>query len=166
MTKDTVYALSGREMKLLLSLVHSTNKQSKKIFDKHDNTFTNKPLRERADITHQSKSKLGRLFKKLREKGLLKKVETATGEVREMLNPSFYCCREGFEKRFMQAMYEQGSHVKACKWSALCKHEMKLIDYRNMEKTEVIDEDTGEVLMTYPSLGNWMYMKLSNGVKS
>ncbi|GAB7220428.1 MarR family transcriptional regulator [Vibrio comitans] len=151
------HTLTKKEHTLLLQLVNSTNKQSRKIFDKQDNTFTEKSFREREQILGVSKSRLQRLFDKLKKHDLLRLVDTATHERLWMLNPSFMCRNKGeFEKRFMQAMYEQQSHQKALEWTELCRSEDKLIDFSDMSPAEMIDYDTGEVVTIYNSLRDLM----------
>ncbi|WP_122081899.1 MarR family transcriptional regulator [Vibrio coralliirubri] len=151
------HTLTKKEHNLLLQLFNSPHKQSRKIFDKQDNTFTEKSFREREKITGVSKSQLQRLFDKLKKHDLLRLADTATHERLWMLNPSFMCRNKGeFEKRFMQAMYEQQSHHKALEWAELCRFEHKLIDFSDMSPVEAIDYDTGEVTTSYSSLRDLM----------
>lgn len=140
-------ALKTREYDLLLSLVSSPRKQSNKIFDKHDNCFTGKSFRELEELTGHSKSKIARLFKKLRDRKLIKEVINVQGNTVTMLSPIFLpLTKNPIDQRFKRAMYSLGSHDAANVWSRICREDYKLYDYNSFVPSDVIDFETGEVI--------------------
>ena len=136
--------LKPKQFELLVKLVHSRNKQSRKIFDKHDNCFQ-KSIREIEIITKHSKSSVGRLFHIMREKDLVRDVIDISGTKRLMLNPAFryYRNHQYFGKFYQLAMYHLGGDAKANQWSKKCREHGVLYDYKLFG--EVIDFGTGEV---------------------
>lgn len=139
--------LTKPQHQLLLGLVHSRNKQSRKVFDKKDNCFTNKSLRELEKVTPYSKSSLGRLFKKLEERDLTRTITNHKGESVTMLSPSFMPCTTHYlEKRFKLAVYTLGSYQKACDWSDACRTDSVIYDLDTFTLADVINFETGEVL--------------------
>ncbi|WP_065311698.1 hypothetical protein [Vibrio mediterranei] len=147
------YSLTKSEYQLLLRLVNSRRKQSKKVFDKHDNCFRQGTYRELAQLTDESKSKIHRLFSKLKSKGLLKTVVNVNGKPVPMLNPTFLSCKPKWQKKFMEAMYSLNSHDEAIKWARLCREDFKLYSYSEpIDACEIIDISTGEVLTGKPTV--------------
>ena len=135
--------IGKKQYSLLIKLINSRNKQSNKIFDKHDYCFQ-KSVREIAEITGDSKSTIGRLFTSLKEKGLAKVVLDNANSQRLMLNPSFInLSRKKHYKWYNSAMYHLGSDERAREYSKQCKLDGVLYDYETFG--EVIDFDTGEV---------------------
>lgn len=139
--------LTTREMNLLLALIHSPRRGANKIFDKKDNCFTNKSLRELEQLTGKSRSSLQRLFQKLESEGLTRTVINVQNEEVLMLKPSFQCFSGSkYETNFKNAMFHLGSHNNACEWAAKCREDYVLYDYTNFYPTEIIDFTTGEVI--------------------
>ncbi|MEZ9297901.1 MarR family transcriptional regulator [Vibrio splendidus] len=147
------YSLTKSEYQLLLRLVNSRRKQSKKVFDKHDNCFRQGTYRELAELTNESKSKIHRLFSKLRSRGLLKIVLNVNNKPSPMLNPTFLSCKPSWQKKFMEAMYSLNSHDEAIKWARLCREDFKLYShFEPIDMCEIIDISTGEVLTVKPQV--------------
>ncbi|MCY9853229.1 MarR family transcriptional regulator [Vibrio mediterranei] len=147
------YSLTKSEHQLLLRLVNSRRKQSKKVFDKHDNCFRQTTFRELAELTTESKSNIHRLFSKLKSIGLLETVINVNDQPVPMLNPTFLCCKPKWQKKFMEAMYSLGSHDEAIKWAKLCREDFKLYSYSEpIDICEIIDVSTGEVLTIKPKV--------------
>ncbi|MFN3015559.1 MarR family transcriptional regulator [Vibrio coralliilyticus] len=145
--KGEKYALTKPQHSLLLGLVNSRNKQSRKVFDKKDNCFTKKSIREIEEVTPYSKSSIGRLFKALRTRNLIKIVVNNNGDSVLMLSPAFMPLTTiHFEKLFKLAMYELGSFKKACEWSNACRADGVIYDFHTFTKADVIDFETGEVI--------------------
>jgi len=141
--------LPKKQHELLFRLVNSPKKQSNKIFDKQDNCFQEHSYRELEELSGESKSSIGRLFKALKDRGLIKCVIDSKGGSVLMLAP-YYSCRGGsFEKLFMQAMFALGNHELACEWSNSCRKDYVLYDYNVFSETELVDFTTGEI--TYPN---------------
>lgn len=136
--------LSEPQHQLLLSLVDSTKKQGNKIFDKKDNCFQFKNLRELETTSGKSKSALGRLFKTLEDNDLTRTVTDVFGIQRIMLSPFYLSCTHNpFELLFKKAMYAQGSHIKALAWGKDCRRDGVLYNWDNHLKE--FDEDSGEL---------------------
>ncbi|TDF37411.1 MarR family transcriptional regulator [Alteromonadaceae bacterium M269] len=136
-------SFSKREMKLLLSIVHSRSKQSRKVFDKNDCCFQ-KSIRDTAEIVGSSKSTVGRLFKKLKAEGLIRDVIDSSNIERVMLHPDFIELNKSkYEKWFLLAMYYQGSDDKAQKYALQCRADGVLYDYKTYG--EVVHLATGEI---------------------
>lgn len=136
--------LSEPQYQLLLSLVDSTRKQGNKIFDKKDNCFQFKTIRELEAISGESKSSLGRLFKALSDNDLTRKVTDVFGTQRIMLSPFYLSCTHNpFELLFKKAMYAQGSHIKALAWGKDCRRDGVLYNWDNHLKE--FDEESGEL---------------------
>jgi hypothetical protein len=136
--------LKNKEMRLLLSIVNSRTKQSRKVFDKHDYCFQGS-CRFIADVIGiKSKSTVGRLFQKLKSLDLTRDVIDGSGEQMLMLNPSFIPTnRLKYEKFFLLAMYYQGSDAKAQKYALQCRTDGVLYDYQAFG--EVVCFFTGEI---------------------
>lgn len=152
--------LKPKQFELLMKLVNSRNKQSRKIFDKHDNCFQ-KSTREIQGITGYSKSSVGRLFRTMRQQDLVRDVVDVFGVERLMLNPAFFYHRKKyFDKWYQLAMYHLGSDAKAKQWSQKCREYGVLFDYQVFG--EVIDLKTGAVSygriirkLTYGECKSW-----------
>lgn len=144
--KGEKYALTKPQHSLLLGLVNSRNKQSRKVFDKKDSCFTKKSIREIEEVTPYSKSSLGRLFKALQTRNLVKSVINQSGDSVLMLSPAFMPLTTiHFEKLFKLAMYEFGSFEKACEWSKACRADSVIYEFHTFTKADVINLETGEV---------------------
>jgi len=144
--KGEKHPLTKPQHQLLLSLVHSRNKQSRKVFDKKGNCFTNKSLREIEKVTTHSKSSLGRLFKVLNDRDLTRTVANHKGEAVTMLSPLFMpCTTHHLEKRCKLAVYALGSYKKACEWSDACRANSVIYDLDTFTLADIIDFETGEV---------------------
>ena len=135
--------LTFKEKGLLLSIVNSTTKQSRKLFDKHDYCFQ-KSIRVTSEIIGRGKSTVGRLFQKLKSLDLTRDVIDGSGEQMLMLNPNFIPTnRLKYEKFFLLAMYYQGSDAKAQKYALQCRTDCVLYDYQTFG--EVVCLSTGEI---------------------
>lgn len=135
--------LTKREMSLLLSIVHSKTKQSRKVFDKHDYCFQ-KSTRYTARIIGRSKSAIDRLFQKLKSLDLARKVIDNSGQQMLMLKPNFIRTnRVKYEEWYLLAMYYQGSDANAGRYSAQCKADAVLYNYKTFG--EVVCLLTGEI---------------------
>ncbi|EOB4971922.1 MarR family transcriptional regulator [Vibrio fluvialis] len=145
--KGEKHPLSKKDYSLLVELISSPLKQSNKIFDKKDNCFTDKTVRELEKLTGHSKSKLSRLFQKLQKLNLTKKVLDSAGNQVVMLSPFFIAnTTHGIERNFKFAMFTLGSHDAACHWSNECRKNRVIYDLDTFNDADVIDFDTGEVV--------------------
>lgn len=135
--------LTRKEMTLLLSIVHSKTKQSRKLFDKHDYCFQ-KSIRVTSEIIGRSKSTVDRLIQKLKSQDLVREVIDSSGEQRPMLKPSFIRTnRSQYEEWFLLAMFYQGSYLKALEYALQCRTDSVLYDYHVFG--EVVCLTTGEI---------------------
>lgn len=135
--------LTKKEMGLLLSIVHSKSKQSRKVFDKRDYCFQ-KSTRCTAGIIDKSKSAVDRLFQKLKSLDLARQVIDNSGQQMLMLRPNFVRTnRSKYEEWYLLALYYQGSDAKAGLYSAQCRADALLYNYKTFG--EVVCLLTGEV---------------------
>jgi hypothetical protein len=135
--------LTRKEMTLLLSIVHSKTKQSRKLFDKHDYCIQ-KGVRFIAEVIGSSKSTVDRLIQKLKSQDLLREVIDCFGEQRPMLKPSFIRTnRSQYEEWFLLAMYYQGSHSNAQQYAFQCRTDGVLYDFDTFG--ELVCFSSGEI---------------------
>jgi len=152
--------LTVREMRLLLAIVHSKTKQSRKVFDKQDNCFQ-KSARATAMIIESTKSTVDRLWQKLKSLDLARQVVDNLGEPMLMLQPDFIDTnRSKYEKWFLLAMFYQGSDAKAQEYASQCRTDGVLYDNRAFG--EVVCFATGDITygnvireLTWPESKSW-----------
>ncbi|MEZ8867877.1 MarR family transcriptional regulator [Vibrio splendidus] len=141
------HALTTFEHRLFSRLVNSNLKGNNKFFDKHDNCFNNLSFREIANLSGESKSSINRLFLKLGQKNLIKKVKKdSSSNTVFMVNPQFWCGRRNWERKFLRAMYQLGCYHTALSWASKCRNDRILYDWNHFSTSEFIDQDTGEII--------------------
>lgn len=143
------YSLTRSEHRLFSRLVNSKRKGNNKFFDKKDNCFANLSFRELAALSGESKSSLNRLFLKLSQKNLIKKIKpNSSPNTVFMINPKFWCARTGWERKFLRAMYQLACYQTALNWASKCRNNHILYDWDSYIEQDFIDKDTGEVLQS------------------